>query len=260
MINRERLNPLSFTATGEIKISFVLIAILFLSYSNSLAQPDSDPFTYTVKEGDFLSTIAVKFGSIDFWQPIFSANRDEIDDPDIIFPGQKLLIPPAVANADKFAGIIPEKELKTANKQKELASDSSDVSLEKFRKAFSHLIEKNQKEETSVSSPQSVDPRLELGGLVINQTRSKIGKDFFNVFYQNWEPPSGISDFLLTITEQPAPGMGTIVAISLDSQLIFQSRLQPRRPVIEQQAQRAIIVSYRYLYQKNQLSNELNGY
>lgn len=46
--------------------------------------------TYTVKENDNLSKIAEKFGTT--WQAIYEKNKDKIDDPDLIYPGQKLRI------------------------------------------------------------------------------------------------------------------------------------------------------------------------
>jgi nucleoid-associated protein YgaU len=50
--------------------------------------------TYTVKKGDSLSKIAREvYGDADEWQRIFDANRDQIEDPDMIEPGQKLEIP-----------------------------------------------------------------------------------------------------------------------------------------------------------------------
>lgn len=47
--------------------------------------------TYTVQSGDSLSKIGSKYGVS--WQKIFEANRDKLDDPDKIFPGQELTIP-----------------------------------------------------------------------------------------------------------------------------------------------------------------------
>lgn len=47
--------------------------------------------TYTVQSGDSLSRIGQKYGV--GWQKIFEANRDKLDDPDKIYPGQELTIP-----------------------------------------------------------------------------------------------------------------------------------------------------------------------
>ena len=47
--------------------------------------------SYTVQAGDSLSKIGAKHGVS--WQKIFDANRDKLDDPDEIQPGQELTIP-----------------------------------------------------------------------------------------------------------------------------------------------------------------------
>lgn len=52
--------------------------------------------SYTVQKGDTLSHIAQKhYGKASKWHAIFDANRDQIDDPDKIFPGQVLKLPDA---------------------------------------------------------------------------------------------------------------------------------------------------------------------
>jgi nucleoid-associated protein YgaU len=50
--------------------------------------------SYTVQKGDTLSHIAKQFyGKSSRWNAIFEANRDQLDDPDKIQPGQVLRIP-----------------------------------------------------------------------------------------------------------------------------------------------------------------------
>jgi nucleoid-associated protein YgaU len=50
--------------------------------------------TITVKKGDSLSKIAKReLGDANKWQAIFDANRDQISNPDLIQPGQVLVLP-----------------------------------------------------------------------------------------------------------------------------------------------------------------------
>jgi nucleoid-associated protein YgaU len=52
--------------------------------------------TYVVVEGDSLSKIARReYGDANKWRTIYEANKDLINDPDLIFPGQKLKVPGA---------------------------------------------------------------------------------------------------------------------------------------------------------------------
>lgn len=56
--------------------------------------PASAARKYTVEAGDSLSRIAKRhYGKSSKWRAIFEANRDQIDDPDLIHPGQVLRLP-----------------------------------------------------------------------------------------------------------------------------------------------------------------------
>lgn len=62
------------------------------------SHPAQGDRTYTVAQGDTLSHIARRFyGKASQWPAIYAANRDQLDDPDRILPGQVLRIP---ASAD----------------------------------------------------------------------------------------------------------------------------------------------------------------
>ncbi len=57
--------------------------------------------SYTVESGDTLSGIAkAQYGKAKRWRAIFEANRDQIDDPDLIRPGQVLKIPAIDGDGD----------------------------------------------------------------------------------------------------------------------------------------------------------------
>jgi nucleoid-associated protein YgaU len=63
------------------------------STAPSSAAPEQ---TYTVKKGDSLSKIAKRvYGDAQQWRKIHEANRDIIDNPDLIHPGQVLKLPGA---------------------------------------------------------------------------------------------------------------------------------------------------------------------
>ncbi len=59
-----------------------------------VTQPGSPVRDYTIKSGDSLSKIAKQFyGNAADWQKIYQANKATIKDPNLIFPGQKIIIP-----------------------------------------------------------------------------------------------------------------------------------------------------------------------
>jgi nucleoid-associated protein YgaU len=60
------------------------------------AQAGRSAHTYTVKSGDTLSKIAKEhLGDANAYMKIFEANKDQLNDPDKIKPGQVLKIPTA---------------------------------------------------------------------------------------------------------------------------------------------------------------------
>jgi nucleoid-associated protein YgaU len=64
--------------------------------SSTAPTPQSQSFnrTYTVVAGDSLSKIAKReYGDASKWRRIFEANRDKIQNPDLIHPGQVLNLP-----------------------------------------------------------------------------------------------------------------------------------------------------------------------
>jgi nucleoid-associated protein YgaU len=64
---------------------------LILNVTTGAGDAGGGANTYTVVSGDSLSKIAAKYGIQ--WKAIWDANRDILNDPDKIYPGQELKIP-----------------------------------------------------------------------------------------------------------------------------------------------------------------------
>jgi nucleoid-associated protein YgaU len=65
------------------------------SEATTAADPEPESVFYTVQSGDTLSKIALEhYGSAGKYMVIFEANQPMLSDPDKIYPGQKLRIPP----------------------------------------------------------------------------------------------------------------------------------------------------------------------
>ena len=65
-----------------------------LTVADAEEEPAPAPTFYTVQKGDSLSKIAkAHYGDAGKWTQIFAANREVIDDPDRIYPGQQIRIP-----------------------------------------------------------------------------------------------------------------------------------------------------------------------
>lgn len=90
-----------YSLIGLFPISGVLLALItcLTSFASARQTDACDQFrsVYTVQAGDMLVGIGEKFGSTLFWEAIYIANADLIDDPDLIYAGQQFEIPMPVA-------------------------------------------------------------------------------------------------------------------------------------------------------------------
>ncbi|MEQ1605686.1 MAG: LysM peptidoglycan-binding domain-containing protein [Pyrinomonadaceae bacterium] len=64
---------------------------LILNVTTGAGDAGGGTGTYTVESGDSLSKIGAKYGIA--WKAIWDANRDILNHPDKIYPGQELKIP-----------------------------------------------------------------------------------------------------------------------------------------------------------------------
>lgn len=116
--------------------------------------------------------------------------------------------------------------------------------------------------------------------LLLDNTRSKIGRDFYEAFFRHYiELPKAVSSaaladttlritpnleldinaFIITIDELPAFGIGTsIISVSLNDQVVWQNYVQIRQEILEQYAFNAAEVVNQYVlnYQEVQRSLE----
>ncbi len=123
-----------------------------------------------------------------------------------------------------------------------------------FREAFEALVrqeqeERRQEEEQAASERQMF---VEVDGMIHDETRSKIGRDFYDIFYARWQSPPDASNYSIRITEQPAPNLGTIIAVQVNNTETFRGRLQPRHDAIEEASQFAVRRTYMFLQQNQQ--------
>jgi nucleoid-associated protein YgaU len=86
------LEVFEFSQSGDgSQLNTVVVPIIF---GGKLIHPYHGFAQYTVVPGDTLSAIAGSFyGDPNLWPRLFDANRDQIIDPNLIFPGQVLRIP-----------------------------------------------------------------------------------------------------------------------------------------------------------------------
>ncbi len=105
------------------------------------------------------------------------------------------------------------------------------------------------------------DQSLELGGLILNGTRTRAGKEFYDNFYSIWQMQTVNSDgdFLIRIDETPIQTRTTQVKIKLNDTEIFQRPLMPNSSQLKQLATYAVKVTQYHLQNLEQVKKDLES-
>ena len=137
------------------------------------------------------------------------------------------------------------------------------VAVDSFKIA---AVQPKTDDETEVSTPaatnemgDSEDPDFGIGGLVLDETRSKVGAAFYEKFYALWQVPPGADDFILKIVEMPPRGRASQVQVFFDDQLVFNQFLQPGEEMIEDAVQIAIARANYFLQNYEAMQQNLDG-
>lgn len=110
-------------------------------------------------------------------------------------------------------------------------------------------------------SIQSRRQRAQLGpessGLVVDQTITKIGHDFYDQFYSHWEAPAESDDFTIVISEKPSRVNSAIVTVTVNDEELLELPLQSKADLIEDTAQQAVGMAAGFLRQARSLTQQL---
>jgi len=92
---------------------------------------------------------------------------------------------------------------------------------------------------------------LEIDGLIVDETITKIGRDFYDIFHRQWEAPANSTNFTILIQEKPTRSNGAYVIISVNDETVFEYNLQPRYDQIEEVANYTVSLVYEFLMSDN---------
>lgn len=101
------------------------------------------------------------------------------------------------------------------------------------------------------------DNGLEIDGLLMDETRTKAGRDFYELFFKAWEAPKQASGYTIRISERPAKGMLTEIIIKVNDEAVYNSWLQARYDLIESTAQWALQEVFRYISHYEEIQRQM---
>lgn len=218
--------------TDSYKVVFKIHNDLGTIFTDSLFYPEISPSMITKKE-EVITKIKKE-------NPIVLKDKKE---PIKTIPSNTSISTTKEKNTnDKVAAVNSTKSTKVPDILKKLIpSTKSDKTITSTRKS-------------SAAVPVDV---LEIDGLIIDETRSKIARDFYDLFYKKWIAPLGAKNFSIYIKEEPSRGRGAQISLTLNDQKIFQNFVPPRYDALEDVVNYAIRITRARLSAKAKINDQL---
>ena len=131
--------------------------------------------------------------------------------------------------------------IKDEESQKLIAKDSLELNSDLFKKKVSKAEE---------------DVVFELKGLTIDETKSKIGKDFYDIFYIQYSQIPDKSNSAITISELPVRGTNGQINIKMDDKVIYSFMTNPSEDYLKEQLANSLRYIKEFNAKKNLIKNE----
>jgi len=140
-------------------------------------------------------------------------------------------------------------EKKEINNELEKSTQEQISTQKKLEQLLSKVTTaaKSQTDSTTLKSDN-----IEIDGLIIDQTITKIGHEFYENFYTLWEAPPEIKDYSIYIIEKVTMLSTSQVWINVDDMTIFQIILKPRAEEIEEAVKTGLEITLQFLHQYEQ--------
>ena len=112
-------------------------------------------------------------------------------------------------------------------------------------------------EENKVKESASLE--IEIDGLIMDETITKVGRDFYDMFYSIWEAPKTAKNYTITVKEMIIPGLASQITVLVNETMIFRQRVQPRYEVLEQMSKFANQATLEFLNNYEKMKAQLEG-
>ncbi|WP_339654606.1 CsgE family curli-type amyloid fiber assembly protein [Flavobacterium frigidarium] len=94
-------------------------------------------------------------------------------------------------------------------------------------------------------------------GVIVDETKTKIGKEFYDLYYYKYNEYNINSAKIVTIIEELSFGRNTKIMISIDNNVVYEFLARPDQEYIESMVQSSVYQTYQYL---RQLENQLKSF
>jgi len=102
-----------------------------------------------------------------------------------------------------------------------------------------------------------IEEDIEIVGLVVEDLITKLGRDFYDFFYQEYSSRGSKYPFVINIIEKPLLGISSEITIDVDDRIIYKVMTRPNEEYLQATAHQAILAiddyseKRKFLYKKN---------
>jgi len=99
-----------------------------------------------------------------------------------------------------------------------------------------------------VVKPETIPyEKINFKGIVVDETKTKAGRDFYQLYYSNYLSSSINSEYIITISEAITFGNNTKITIKANDYLIFEFFIRTQYDYLKTMSQTALTMTVRYL-------------
>ena len=88
---------------------------------------------------------------------------------------------------------------------------------------------------------------FEIVGIISDETKTKVGKDFYDFFYYLYNDYTINSKKIFVLTEEFSFGRNTKIVVTIDNDVIYEFLARPDEEYINEMAQQSIYATYLYI-------------
>lgn len=111
----------------------------------------------------------------------------------------------------------------------------------------------------NITAKDTISDGVEFIEFVFDQTITKIGSDFFKMFFSEWENPSGIRGLSVYVGEKPMPGIGTQIWVKVENDYTFIAFVRPNLELLRQSVNRALQQTESYFLNYEMIQSDLES-
>ncbi len=126
-----------------------------------------------------------------------------------------------------------------------------DEDTQKLISKDSTEIDNRNTETESLKNTITSENDIKLKGFTIDDTKSKVGKDFYDMFYIQYNLMPEKDNSTITISELPIRGISRQIIIMIDDKSIYSFIVNPNDDYLKEQ----LVNSFRYIKEFNNRKN-----